>query len=229
MPEAPKNVVKLPAEPTIPLPRGCKKRQQWLEHLVKVNGWSTGAELGVWKGQTYLHLLANCDGLKTLYGVDLWEPQPENEGPENYLDWPHHENERNVRNAAARFGDRAQLMKAWTHEAAAKIPDGSLDFVYIDADHSEDGVRRDIACWLPKVKESGWVLGHDIDWDSVRRAVDELMPGYVIGPDNVWGRPKNNVEAGIAAYLAVKGVSVTRRKKTLGQRLSQLLRLNKRS
>jgi len=225
---ASKLVISPRATPSIALPAACRKRAQWLEHLIKVHDWRCGAELGVWRGETFIHLLTNCPGLTCLYGVDRWAPQPDNAGPESYVDWPHDANEQGVRAAAAGFGERAQLLKMWTHEAARLIPDGSLDFVYIDADHSEAGVRRDIADWLPKVKPTGWILGHDINWDTVQRAVDELMPGYVVGPDNAWGRPKENVTAGIAAYLAVPGVSITRRRKTWRQRLGQLLRLNKR-
>ncbi len=118
-------------------------------------------------------------------------------------------------------------MKMWTHEAAMQIDDNSLDFVFIDADHSEGGVRRDIQGWLPKVKSTGWVLGHDINWPSVEGVVSELLPGYVSGPDNAWGRPKNDAQAGIRHYLAQKGIAVTRRRKTLRERWRQLLRLNK--
>lgn len=226
-PDVDKVIVSPRATPSIALPDGCRKRGQWLEHLIKVHGWSCGAELGVWRGETFTHLLANCAGLSCLYGVDLWASQPDNDGPESYVDWPHDENERRVRAVAARHGDRGRVLKMWTHEAARLVPDESLDFVYIDADHSEQGVRRDIADWLPKVKATGWILGHDINWDTVRRAVDDLLPGYVIGPDNAWGRPKSEVAAGIAAYLAVRDVPVSRRHKTLVQRLRQWLRLNK--
>lgn len=215
------------ATPTIALPRGCRKREQWLEHLIKAHGWIVGAELGVWQGRTFLHLLATCPQLQTLYGVDLWEPQPDNGGPQNYTDWPHHQYERRVREGAQRYGSRGVIMKMWTHEAAIKIPDNSLDFVFVDADHSEGGVRRDLQCWLPKVKDTGWVLGHDINWPTVLIAIEELIPGYIVGPDNTWGRPKTDIDAGIRHYLAQKGVAITRRKKTLGDRIAQLLRLNK--
>ena len=50
-------------------------------------------------------------------------------------------------------------MQSW--DAAEKYADGSLDFVYIDADHHYDAVCRDIDAWLPKVRSGGIIAGHD--------------------------------------------------------------------
>ena len=33
-----------------------------------------GAEIGVWKGDSFLTLLQNCPNIKTLHGVDCYEP-----------------------------------------------------------------------------------------------------------------------------------------------------------
>lgn len=46
-------------------------------------------------------------------------------------------------------------------DAASMFPDGSVDFCFIDADHTPAGVRRDIAAWWPKVRAGGLLGGHD--------------------------------------------------------------------
>lgn len=46
-------------------------------------------------------------------------------------------------------------------EASQDFLDGSLDAVYIDAEHDEESVRADIRAWLPKVKKGGIFAGHD--------------------------------------------------------------------
>ena len=46
-------------------------------------------------------------------------------------------------------------------EAAREVPDESLDFVYIDADHRFDYVMEDIITWSRKVRPGGIVSGHD--------------------------------------------------------------------
>lgn len=177
-----------PAKSQVDVPRHWR-REQWISHMANENGWQTGAELGVWQGRTFLFVLANSPQV-SMVGVDLWEPQAENEGPENYLDWPHHANEARVREGAKRFGARAIIHKMYTHEAAKLVEDNSLDFIFIDADHGTDPVRNDILTWMPKVKDTGTIIGHDINWPTVKVVADELLPGYIIGPDNAWCRKK---------------------------------------
>lgn len=165
-------------------------RFAFLAFLVKHRNWTHGAELGLWEGRTIEHLLVACPKL-SMVGVDLWEPQPDNPGPEGYEGWDHGKHEKLARSRCARFGNRARIIKGRTVEVARDIPDASLDFVFIDADHSEAGCRADILAWLPKLKPEGWITGHDINWPGVRAACDDLLPGYEIGPNVVWFRPVN--------------------------------------
>lgn len=165
-------------------------RNSFIAWLANRNGWTKGAELGVWKGDTYLHVLEHCPQL-TLYGVDLWEPQPGHAGPEDWSEWDHEAHEARVRDDAKAYGERAVILKMKTSEAAAVIPNSTLDFVFIDADHSSAGVRSDIEDWLPKLKQDGWMIGHDIDWPTVRVVVEDMLPGYEVGPNVVWFRPLN--------------------------------------
>ncbi len=184
-----------PVAPTLPgdvfSPR--RHRFEFLAFLVRHFGWRRGAELGVATGVTTEHLLARCPHLY-LIGVDAWQAQPGNAGPETYTDWDHAENERVARRAISAYGDRCRLINGWTHEIGARMPAGALDFVWIDADHSEEAVRRDIEVWSRAVKPGGWLLGHDINWPTVQAAVDYLVAGYEIGPDAVWFRPLIPVE-----------------------------------
>lgn len=41
------------------------------------------------------------------------------------------------------------------------LPDQSVDVFYIDADHSYEGVRRDLEALRPKVKPDGWIVMND--------------------------------------------------------------------
>lgn len=47
--------------------------------------------------------------------------------------------------------------------AASLIKDFSIDMVFIDADHKYDSVRRDLGCWMNKVKHGGVICGHDFE------------------------------------------------------------------
>jgi len=62
---------------------------------------------------------------------------------------------------AQKFNGRVKVIRATSEEAAPRFGNGTLDFVYIDADHSLDAARQDIALWAPKVKRGGILAGHD--------------------------------------------------------------------
>jgi hypothetical protein len=62
-------------------------------------------------------------------------------------------------------------------EASKKYEDNSIDFVFIDANHDYDYVKKDIEAWFPKVKTGGVIAGHDYHkhWKGVVKAVDEFF------------------------------------------------------
>jgi predicted O-methyltransferase YrrM len=65
-------------------------------------------------------------------------------------------------------------------EAVKTYETGSLDFVFLDSDHSYEGTRDAIMAFLPKLKPDGTLAGHDynVDYPGVIQAVDELLPGF---------------------------------------------------
>ena len=54
-----------------------------------------------------------------------------------------------------------QVMRMFTTDAALKVPDNSLDFIYVDARHDYCGVIEDIEAWWPKLKTGGIMAGDD--------------------------------------------------------------------
>jgi len=57
-----------------------------------------------------------------------------------------------------------------------------FDMIFIDADHSEEGIRSDIAAWMPHLKQGGYAVFHDYGmymWGAVKPVIDELIvPTY---------------------------------------------------
>lgn len=84
-------------------------------------------------------------------------------------------------------------IKCASVEAAAKYPDQSLDYVFIDAEHSYEAVTKDIEAWYPKVKAGGTIAGHDYySWPEVNRAVNEYFGIAVSGKGTCWIHIKNS-------------------------------------
>jgi hypothetical protein len=131
-----------------------------------------GAEVGAADGAFARDILRAWQGQRLVL-VDCWQPQD----PGTYCDIANTDPARQESNllraaALARADGRVQLLRAFTPQAAARFPDGALDFVYLDANHSYLAVRADLRAWYPKVKAGGLLAGHD------------YLDGYLgFGPD----------------------------------------------
>ena len=75
--------------------------------------------------------------------------------------------------------DRMRIIRCDAVRAARLFDDRSVDLVFIDSDHTLEGMREQLPAWNPKVKRRGAIAGHDYapaDWPGVVQAVDEYFP-----------------------------------------------------
>lgn len=137
-----------------------------------------GAEIGVWRGDMSAALLQHPD--LVLYMVDNWRPA-EPYGVKLFVAERQVKSQRLAVEQTEFAKDRRRILCLDSLDAARLIADGSLDFAFIDADHSYAAVKADIAAWLPKVKRGGLLCGHDYAnphypfGEEVKRAVDEAV------------------------------------------------------
>lgn len=71
------------------------------------------------------------------------------------------------------LGDSKEIGKTWDRE--------KVDFIFVDGDHGDDGVRGDIDAWLQHIKDGGIIAFHDyggVVWPAVTVAVDEMLNKY---------------------------------------------------
>lgn len=148
-------------------PGGARNRKNFLEHLIVTNKFKTMIEVGVRDGRTTFYLLDHVADL-TIIGIDTNTHQFYTEQVER------------------RYGPRLRPMQGISYHVADEIPDASVDLVFIDADHSYEAVKQDIAKFAPKLRAHGILCGHDIDYPGVNRAVNEMIPHYDVGPNFVW-------------------------------------------
>lgn len=129
----------------------------------------TLVEVGVLWGRSLAYLCERAAAVEqaegkflNIVGVDHW-------GAEDFRKFEEH-----LKDSAA--WNRAAIMRSGSPASTRSFKDGELAFVFIDADHSFDGVKEDIAAWWPKVKPGGVLAGHDYseaDWPGVVKAVRE--------------------------------------------------------
>jgi len=166
---------------------------QTISKLVNNNGWTKGVEVGVYAGRTFRQLLVLCPDLD-ITGVDLYEPQPENSGPEKWLPgenghaWDHERNYNSMLAVCEKFSHRARIIKDYSVNAAKQFENNSIDFVFIDADHSYKSVCEDIDAWSPKIRAGGMIIGHDFHFPGVSKAVIEKFGenGFSTADDFLW-------------------------------------------
>ena len=62
-----------------------------------------------------------------------------------------------------------------SHSGANIFENESLKFIFIDANHQYEFVKKDIELYYPKVKDGGTIAGHDTQAEGVRKAIDEFF------------------------------------------------------
>jgi predicted O-methyltransferase YrrM len=160
-------------------------------------------EFGAWKGRSTTALVEACPG--TVFTVEHFMGSPdEMETFHKVLQTA--EGREGVRRAflenthGPRDDGRLFLIEMDTRDAEAVLrhvtqPRG-VDMVFIDADHSLEGVRCDIRIAWNLLCPGGMICGHDYEpnWPGVKRAVDELLGGHFKrGPGSLWYAYKNGV------------------------------------
>lgn len=146
----------------------------------------TGAEIGVYKGRMSRHILRICPNL-FLSMIDLWDYLPSNEmlvkgeAATKENTGAHMRESKHTAKLRTAFAKRRRTMiEGESIEVAKTFADGSLDFVFIDAEHTCEAALADLQAWYPKVKPGGLVSGHDYDnyvqpdW-NVKLAVEQFM------------------------------------------------------
>jgi hypothetical protein len=141
----------------------------------------TAVEVGCWLGRSIIFLaqrLKPMPKLVRLFAVDHFRGETNQKEHEETVKFCGG----NLRDAfeanLQRCGvtEYVGIIEADSAEAAARFIGTGLAFVFIDAAHDYESVKRDIAAWLPKMKPGGIIAGHDIQWHEVDRAVTELLP-----------------------------------------------------
>ena len=157
-----------------------KARNEIGQLLNEHNLLGTGVEVGVFAG-VFSEIILNTWKGKHLILVDAWASLP---GYNDFLrrtdklwidtrkeskeEWEKILTE--CRERLSRFGLRASILRMESLEAAKTCLDWSLDFVYLDADHSKEAVEKDLRAWYPKLKKGGLFSGHDY-FSGMRKGV----------------------------------------------------------
>lgn len=140
-----------------------------------------GAELGVFKGE-FSEVLLSTNPSK-LYLVDPFvgiHSSGDRDG-RNMQTMDLNDSYNNLVNKYGHY-DRVAIHRGTSMSFLNQMNDNSLDFVYIDAEHTYDAVKSEMNLSFRKIKVGGYIMGHDYTWsqdctwrfDGVVAAVNEF-------------------------------------------------------
>jgi hypothetical protein len=141
-------------------------------------------EVGSWKGKSAAYIAVEIINSKKdikIDCIDLWadcidswkgisEDQKDEHVKSNYL------YELFIKNISS-LSNIINPIRMDSISASKIYKDNTIDFIFIDANHDYDNVKKDIEAWFPKVKIGGVIAGHDYTkyWPGVVKAVNDFF------------------------------------------------------
>jgi len=162
------------------------RRGQTLEIIPKN---SVGLEIGVWKGE-FSEALLNVVKPKKMFLVDPWKYIPmSKDGKKDYSDrWyggsfaKNQDDMDNIyKQVMERFRDVEQILvvREFSSNLKKHINSNSLDWCYIDGNHSYEYVLEDLRISLELCKENSLIIGDDYDnSEEIRQAVKDFITNH---------------------------------------------------
>ena len=143
-----------------------KRSRTGLYAIFSERGFKTGAEIGVDRALNAIEMF-DCIPDLFLYLIDPWKGRAARRS---------YSRRRRYANAMKRLEPYIckRVIKETSLKASLEIPDGSLDFVYIDGNHEYDFAMLDTIIWIPKIRSGGIISGHDYrrSFYGVKPAID---------------------------------------------------------
>lgn len=166
------------------------------EKLLKKS--NNAIEIGVFTGDFAEHNLKYWTG--DYYLCDVWGHRAE-DAKKNLWDknTTSEEEWNNIKNIAINktsfAGSRVKLVQSFSVEASDQFPANFFDWIYIDAMHDYDNVKKDLESWWSKLRSGGLFSGDDyglseicpIDFTMTPERWSRKYGGVALHPHNKWG------------------------------------------
>lgn len=136
-------------------------------------------EIGSYLGASTCFLAAGCSCKGGhVYAVDTWENQAMSEGlRDTYQEF--------LQNTAD-YKSNITPIRSFSVDAAQDFSQ-LVDLLFVDGDHSYEGVMADLKAWLPKLKPKAWLVLHDIGWaEGVNQAIREVVEPISCGKPTIF-------------------------------------------
>lgn len=166
-------------------PKMYETRLDMIYDLVQPNG--TYCEIGVFKGNFTKEIMKLEP--KQFVLLDLFSGII-GSGDENGNNFETINLDESYKNLQEYFSKNPEvsLIKGDSSTNLSMFPSDTFDMIYIDGDHEYEGCKKDLIVAYDKIKNGGWIMGHDYEMNmlkakttyifGVRNAVDEFCNKY---------------------------------------------------
>jgi hypothetical protein len=133
-------------------------------------------EVGCWQGKSLIYAVVESlqqNKKIDFHAVDIWTLHQKHQTA-------HLRNDQDLYEAFIKntmpIKNHVTVHREFSWAAADHFPDGSVDFVMIDADHSYDSVIKDMRAWWPKIRPGGRMVGDDLrgSFPGVHQAIRQF-------------------------------------------------------
>jgi hypothetical protein len=123
------------------------------------------AEIGVANGDFSQEILTESLP-RRLHLIDPWEHQDRDDYAKDLNNVCAGEQDNRFEAVLARFrsridGGMVKVHRDYAEDAAIFFSDGQLDWIYVDGMHTADAAYNDLVTYAPKIRDGGFILGHD--------------------------------------------------------------------
>ncbi len=187
---------------------GSRDRIDLWSRILRQTGVRAMAEIGVWKGDYARDILTQCPAIERYYMVDPWARLPDWNKPFNVSPEAFDEVHAEAMAKTDFAANKRVVLRGRTSEVIDEIPDGSLDFAYVDGDHTLRGITIDLIRVLPKIREGGLIGGDDFlstGWQHDARFEPTLVCPFAIYFAEAHGLPIISLPGGQFAIQKIAG------------------------
>lgn len=141
--------------------QSTQNRLEFWSAFIKAFQLEMLVEIGVYRGDFAEYMLRDCATISKYYMIDPWR---------NIIDWnkPANTNDdefsliyQEAMTKTALAEHKRVVLRGTTSEVISSVQDSTIDFAYIDGDHTLKGISIDLISIWPKIKDNGFIAGDD--------------------------------------------------------------------
>ena len=159
--------------------------KEWISHkglfpyVKRLGEKLKGIEIGTCRAESTAYFLEKCPNIDLLTTIDPYK---------GYQDWNGEITQETVdrfmevaKKNLKKYGKRVKMLREESGNAASNFKNESVDFIFVDGDHSYDATLADCEAYYPLLKKGGLFCGHDYQTiESVKRSVDDFRAKHKI-------------------------------------------------